>query len=196
LLEEQALFLKRQGIDALAGRTGSTPAEVETMITEPLLIKEATTEDVPFLQAMIWEAMLASPIFVAHYGVETLQHLEEEYWSRWQEQPDPAFVAVDARGQKLGAITLKPNGEDEPVQGWRIGIAVEPQARGHRVGQHLLERAIAFAREKGARYVNLFVDPTNRRAIALYHRVGFVEVDERDQLIEMRINLTEHKKEE
>jgi ribosomal protein S18 acetylase RimI-like enzyme len=159
------------------------------MITEPILIKEATTEDVPFLQAMIWEAMLASPIFVAHYGVETLQHLEEEYWSRWQEQPDPAFVAFDARGQKLGAITVKPNGEDEPVQGWRIGIAVEPQARGHRVGQHLLERALAFAKEKGARYVNLFVDPTNRRAIALYHRVGFVEVDEKDQLIEMRINL-------
>jgi ribosomal protein S18 acetylase RimI-like enzyme len=166
------------------------------MVTDPILIKEATAEDVPFLQAMIWEAMLASPIFVAHYGVETLQHLEEEYWSRWEEQPDPAFVALDASGQKLGAITLKPNGEDKLVQGWRIGIAVEPQARGQRVGQRLLERAIAFAREKGARYVNLFVDPTNRRAIALYHRVGFVELDERDQVIEMRINLTERKKEE
>ncbi len=166
------------------------------MVTEPILIKEATAEDVPFLQAMIWEAMLTSPIFVAHYGVETLQHLEEEYWCRWEERPDPAFVALDASGQKLGAITLKPNGEDEPVQGWRIGIAVEPQARGHRVGQRLLERAIAFAREKGARYVNLFVDPTNRRAIALYHHVGFVEVDERDQVIEMRINLTKRTKEQ
>jgi ribosomal protein S18 acetylase RimI-like enzyme len=139
--------------------------------------------------------MLASPIFVAHYGMETLQQLEEEYWSRWPEQPDPAFVALDANGEKLGAITVKPNGEDEPVQGWRIGIAVEPQARGHRVGQHLLERAIAFAREQGAHYVNLFVDPTNRRAIALYQRIGFVEVGERDQLIEMRIDLTKRTKE-
>ena len=114
MLEEQTLFLKRQGVDALAGRTGSTPAEVETMVTEPILIKEATAEDFPFLQAMIWQAMLASPIFVAHYGVETLQHLEE--------QPDPAFMALDASGQKLGAITLKPNGEAEPVQGCRIGL--------------------------------------------------------------------------
>jgi ribosomal protein S18 acetylase RimI-like enzyme len=181
LLEEQALFLKRQGVDALAGRTESTSVEVETMVTDPILIKEATAEDVPFLQAMIWE---------------TLQHLEEEYWSRWEEQPDPAFVARDASGQKLGAITVKPNGEDKPVQGWRIGIAVEPQARGQRVGQRLLERAIAFAREKDARYITLFVDPTNKRAIALYHRVGFVEIGERDQVIEMRINLTERKKEE
>lgn len=70
------------------------------MVAEPILIKEATVEDVPFLQAMIWEALLASPIFVAHYGVETLQHLEEEYWSRWDVQSDPAFVALDASGQK------------------------------------------------------------------------------------------------
>ena len=159
------------------------------MINEPILMKQATVEDIPFLKAMIWEAMLASPIFVAHYGVETLQHLEEEYWSRWEEQPDPAFVALDAHGQKLGAITLKPNGEGEPAQGLRIGIAVEPRARGHHIGQHLLERAIAFAREKGACYINLFVDPTNKRAIALYHGVGFVDVGERDKLIQMRINL-------
>jgi ribosomal protein S18 acetylase RimI-like enzyme len=139
---------------------------------------------------MIWMPILASPIFVAHSGVETLQHLEEEYWSKWEEQPVPAFLARDASGQKLEAIPLKPNGEDEPVQGWRIGIVVEPQARGQRVGQHVLERARAFAREKGARCVNLFVDPTTRRAIALYQRVGFVEGDERDQVIEMRINLT------
>jgi ribosomal protein S18 acetylase RimI-like enzyme len=161
------------------------------MVTQPILIKEATVEDVPFLKAMIWEAILASPIFVAHHGVEILQQMEKEYWSRWEEQPDPAFVAIDASGQKVGAITVKPNGEDEPIQGWRIGIAVVAQARGHGVGRHLLERAIAFARDKEAHYINLFVDPTNRRAIALYQRVGFVEIDERDQIIEMRINLTQ-----
>ncbi len=166
------------------------------MVTEPILIKEATVEDVPFLQAMIWEALLASPIFVTHYGVETLQHLEEEYWSRWEVQPDPAFVALDANGQKRGAITLKPNEQNEPVQGWRVGIAVEPQARSHGVGQHLLERAIAFAREKGACYVNLFVDPTNSQAIALYHRIGFVEVGKRDHMIEMCINLIQRTKEQ
>ena len=64
------------------------------MVTEPILIKEATVEEVPFLKAMIWEAILASPLFVAHHGVETLKQLEEEYWDRWEEQPDPAFVAL------------------------------------------------------------------------------------------------------
>jgi GNAT superfamily N-acetyltransferase len=97
----------------------------------------------------------------------------------------PASVALDATGRKLGAMTLKPN-DAEPVCGWRIGLAVEAHTRGQGLGHRLLERAIAFAREQGAAYVNLFVDPTNIRAIALYHRVGFVEVGGRDQVLEMR----------
>ncbi len=162
------------------------------MLTEPITVREATAEDVPFLQAMIWEAILASPSLVAQHGVETMQRYEEHYWRGWMEHPDPAFVALDAGGRKLGAITIKPNDTDEPVSGWRIGIGVETHARSQGVGQHLLEQAIAFARVKGARYVNLFVDPTNTRAIALYQRIGFVEVGESDKLIEMRINFDDH----
>ncbi len=45
-------------------------------------IRETTTEDIPFLQAMIWEAILASPILLAHYGIEALQQMEEQYWRR------------------------------------------------------------------------------------------------------------------
>jgi ribosomal protein S18 acetylase RimI-like enzyme len=160
---------------------------VETMLTGPIIVRDATAEDIPFMRAMIWEAMLASPTFLALHGVENLQQYEEDYWSRWTERPDPAFVAIDAGGRRLGGITVKPNDQAEPVGGWRIGIGVEAHARGQRVGQHLLERAIAFASDKGAEYINLFVDATNTAAIALYRRTGFVVVREEDNLIEMRI---------
>ncbi len=159
------------------------------MLTGPIIVRAATTEDIPFMRAMIWEAMLASPTFLALHGVENLQKYEEDYWSRWTERSDPAFVALDVGGHKLGAITVKPNDQDEPVSGWRIGIGVEAYARGQRVGQHLLERAIAFARDKGAEYINLYVDATNTSAIALYRRTGFVVVSEENNLIEMRIIL-------
>ena len=157
------------------------------MLAEPITVREATTEDIPFLRAMIWEAILASPAVIAQPGLETMHQLEEHYWSEWTKHPDPAFVAIDATRRKLGAITIKPNDTDQSVSGWRIGIGVEADARGHRVGQCLLERAIAFARSKGAVYVNLLVDPTNRSAIALYRRTGFVEAGEHDYLLEMRI---------
>ncbi|MBA2284233.1 MAG: GNAT family N-acetyltransferase [Ktedonobacteraceae bacterium] len=159
------------------------------MVTGPITIRQATTEDIPFLQEMIWEAMLASPTFLALYGVETMRHAEKQYWERWLEHPDPAFVAIDETGQKLGAMTVKPNDTQEPVRSWRIGLAVQAHVRGQGIGQRLLERASAFAREKGADYVNLFVDPTNTRAIALYRRVGFIEDGEQDQMLEMRIDL-------
>jgi ribosomal protein S18 acetylase RimI-like enzyme len=159
------------------------------MFTRPITIRQAIATDVPFLQAMIWQALLASPNFLAYRGVETIQQAEEQYWSNWTVHSDPAFVAVDVTGQKLGAIVLKPNGRDGSIGGWWIGIGVEAGARGQGVGQLLMEQAIAFARENGANYVGLFVDPTNTRAIALYQRVGFVQIGEREQVIEMRINL-------
>ncbi|MEO6888022.1 MAG: GNAT family N-acetyltransferase [Ktedonobacteraceae bacterium] len=159
------------------------------MVTGPITIRQATAEDIPFLQEMIWEAMLASPTFLALHGVETMRQAEKQYWERWPEHPDPAFVALDGSGQRLGAMTVKPNDTQEPARGWRIGLAMQAHVRGQGLGQRLLERAIIFAREKGANYVNLFVDPTNTRAIALYRRVGFIEVGEKDQMLEMRINL-------
>src|SRR2546425_4389769 len=134
----------------------------------PITVREATAEDIPFMRAMIWEAILASPAFVAQQGVETMQQHEEHYWRKWTEHSDTAFVALDATGHKLGAITLKPNDTDEPVSDWRIGIGVEAHARGQGVGYHLMERAITFAREKNAKYMKLFVDPMNTQAIALY----------------------------
>jgi len=52
--------------------------EVETMLTGQIIVRAATAEDIPFMRAMIWEAMLASPTFLAMHGVENLQQLEED----------------------------------------------------------------------------------------------------------------------
>jgi hypothetical protein len=48
------------------------------MTSKPIIIREARTEDIPFLQVMIWEAILASPILLAHDGIEALQQMEEK----------------------------------------------------------------------------------------------------------------------
>src|SRR5260370_28048017 len=146
------------------------------MLNMPIAVRQATVEDVPFVRAMIWEAILASPAQLAHYGLEAMQQLEEEYWTNWaaSESPDPSFVAIDASERKLGAITVKPNDTNMPVQGWRIGIGVDASARGHGVGKLLMEHAIAFAWEQNAHYVILYVGPTNTPAIKIYFRFGFV----------------------
>ena len=48
------------------------------MLTGPIIVRAAVAEDIPFMRAMIWEAMLASPTFLALHGIENLQQLEED----------------------------------------------------------------------------------------------------------------------
>lgn len=98
-------------------------------------------------------------------------------------------MALDATGRKLGAIFIKSHDAEEPTGGWRLGIGVEAEMRSQGIGRRLLEHAIAFVREQGASYVHLYVDPVNTRAMALYRRVGFVEVGKQYKVLEMRIDL-------
>ena len=160
------------------------------MSVAPVIIREATIEDIPFLQEMMWEALLASPNVLAQVGVEVVRQQEKEYWEQWPQHPDPAFVALDTSGQKLGVITIQPNDTEQPVRSWRIGIGVVARARSQGVGHRLIEQSISYAREQGAQYVSLHVDLAKTGAIALYTRMGFIKTSGKESLIEMRINLS------
>src|SRR4051812_15303955 len=100
-------------------------------MSKTMIIQNAEAGDLPFLQAMNWQAVLASPGFIEEYGLEKLQQQEDDYWPTWTPQDNPAFIALDESGQKLGAIILKNHERDKlPVRGWRFGIGVEEAARG------------------------------------------------------------------
>lgn len=158
------------------------------MLREPIEIRLATVDDMPFVRAMMQEALRASPTFLAHLDMAALQRAEEQEWRKWREHPDPVLIAVDATGRKLGAVRLRPHHSPEG-QGWQIGIAVEAGARNQGIGRRLIEQAITHARATHAPYLYLLVDPTNLPAIALYRRMGFVEIGERESIIEMRLRL-------
>jgi ribosomal protein S18 acetylase RimI-like enzyme len=158
------------------------------LVAKMITIREATEEDRLFLKAMIWEAIMASPSLVSEMGLEKLRQHEEESWNKWSPASEPAFIALDNDGRKLGAISLRAHEqEDEKITGWRFGIGVEAEARGWRIGWQLIERALAFSRATGARYLTLFVDPANIPARALYSKMGFIEMGETHGAIEMRV---------
>ncbi len=54
-----------------------------------------------------------------------------------------------------------------------VGMFVEPAARGRRLGAALVEAVAAWARERGAASLHLWVTTTNEPALRLYRRVGF-----------------------
>jgi GNAT superfamily N-acetyltransferase len=123
----------------------------------PIAVREATAADMAFLQAMVWEAILASPSLIRAMGLEQLQELEDQYWGNWVNEQAPAFIAMDADGQSVGMILLKRN-LDQAVAGWRLGIAVAPERRGQGIGRLLLRATATFVRARDGTYLNLFVD--------------------------------------
>ena len=72
-------------------------------------------------------------------------------------------------------------------------LGVTGSCRGERIGDRLMTRAIAYARENGAREVYLFTNHKLQAAIHLYHKYGFVDVPLEDNEYEesdMKMRLT------
>lgn len=162
------------------------------MFSEPIRARAATVDDIPFAQAMMREALSASPSFLTQHDMEELDQAAEREWATWSQQAQPVFIAVDAAGRRLGAIRLRPHatGEGElTAHGYQIGIGVEPDARHHGVGRLLMRHATTFARDAGASHLNLLVDASNLPAIRLYQHTGFIDVGQHDGVIEMRLKL-------
>ncbi len=102
------------------------------------------------------------------------------------------FVAL-RDGTLVGYVCLMSLFEDAQI----LDIAVAPDMRGRGIAQLLLEYAMSVAREKGAELLALEVRSTNREALSLYERNGFVRsglrqkyYEGRDDAVLMEKNLT------
>ncbi len=86
------------------------------------------------------------------------------------------FVArVD--NQIVGLLTLAIFRIPTAVRAWIEDVVVDSLVRGHGVGEALNLAAIAEARRRGAKTVDLPSRPSREAANKLYKRLGFVERD-------------------
>jgi ribosomal protein S18 acetylase RimI-like enzyme len=87
------------------------------------------------------------------------------------------LVAIDgdAPGAAvLGALTLVVFRIPTGVRAWIEDVVVDGEARGRGVGESLNQFALALARSKGAKTVDLTSRPSREAANRLYQRIGFV----------------------
>ena len=63
-----------------------------------------------------------------------------------------------------------------------VSMWVRPRARGHGIGQALVEAVAGWARARGASRLHLWVTENNRHARLLYERCGFRPTAERQPL--------------
>jgi GNAT superfamily N-acetyltransferase len=108
--------------------------------------------------------------------------LDEYHLMEHSEEPqlaDPRAHFIDGGGQifvavhgetVVGTCAVLPNGTDE----FELAkLTVSPEYRGHGIARRLVERCIAFARERGIRRLALVSNSQLRAAIRLYEAMGF-----------------------
>ena len=89
---------------------------------------------------------------------------------------DPSSTLLVARGERqeiVGALVLAVYRVPTGVRSIIEDVIVDETARGQGIGEALMKRAIALAREKGAGNVSLTSNPAREAANRLYLRMGF-----------------------
>jgi ribosomal protein S18 acetylase RimI-like enzyme len=136
-----------------------------------LLVREATVDDVPRV-AVLFDA------YRVFYGQTGNAHVAQFYLSeRLRRGESKIFVAIDTDShQTIGFTQLYPG-----FSSLRVGriwiledLFVRSDARRSGVGDALMTKAEAFAKESGAIGVTLSTAATNENAQRLYEKRGYL----------------------
>jgi GNAT superfamily N-acetyltransferase len=93
-----------------------------------------------------------------------------------RDQLPVTWVAVDERGEALGAVAIGDHEDVRPqVSPWVWGLVVRKDARRQGVGRQLLDRLSRFAVAKG--HPEIWV-ATGGPAVSFYERCGFRQVEQ------------------
>jgi len=143
-----------------------------------VLVRATTLHDWQPMRDIRLEALRQAPdAFASTYDRETA--FEAAEWHR-RATRDGSFLAfIPELAVPAGLVG---GFEQEPGVAELVSMFVRPQARGHGVGEALIDAVTAWARNRSATSVHLWVSETNKPAIRLYERCGFTITTERQPL--------------
>jgi GNAT superfamily N-acetyltransferase len=153
------------------------------MMDESRLVRRATAADEPFLWTMLYYAAHMDELGVEMSAIRDTPALAK-YVAGWGRIGDLGAIAVDVRGERLGAAWLREFTGAEPGRGFiepsvpELAVAVLPEQTGRGVGTVALTSLLAAAAENYER-VALKVRRSSS-AVRLYERLGFQEVPGRE----------------
>jgi GNAT superfamily N-acetyltransferase len=142
-----------------------------------VLVRATTLDDWQPMREIRLQALRDAPdAFGSTYAREIA--FEPAEWHR-RATRDGSFLAFLPDGELAG---LAGGFEEEPGMVELVSMFVCPQARGRGVGEALAGAVAAWARNRNAASVHLWVTETNKPAIRLYERCGFAATSERQPL--------------
>jgi ribosomal protein S18 acetylase RimI-like enzyme len=145
---------------------------------QDIQLREASAADQDFIEKM---AYLAGFPFAEGHDPSFEEGIREDWLQPYfknfgEKEGDVGLIAEDADGRPIGAAWFrtygdKNSGTDIPVH--ELSIAVAKDEQGKKVGRALLALLMEAAKASGVDRLGLQVAPENRRAIALYEKLGF-----------------------
>ena len=143
-----------------------------------VLVRATTLDDWQAMRDIRLEGLRDAPdAFASTYDRETA--FEPDEWHRRAARDGSFFVFIPGLAEPAGLVG---GFEQEPGVAELVSMFVRPQARGHGVGEALVDAVVAWAKDKGAASVHLWVTESNKPAIRLYERCGFTVTPERQPL--------------
>ncbi|MFY1672845.1 GNAT family N-acetyltransferase [Plantactinospora sp. WMMB334] len=135
-------------------------------------IREFTPADWPRVWPIVRDVVRAGESFTYDPGMTA-----EQAYDVWVESPPGLTVVAVADGRLLGTAKM---GTNRPGPGAHVSTAsfmVAAEGRGRGVGTALCRHALDWARRNGYAGMQFnAVAESNRRAVALYRRLGFAVV--------------------
>ncbi len=149
-----------------------------TVGTGAVRLREIRPEDAPALYA--WRMDPASRFMFRSTGLVPFEaHLERVGRYFRPENRDRWFV-VEADGRPVGTVSLYDLSADGTEAEWgRLVIA--PEERGHGFGGEAFRHLLDHARSLGVRRLRSVVLEGNEPSLAIHKRLGFHEVESRDE---------------
>lgn len=139
-----------------------------------LTVRGATRDDVPALVRLLADDPLGR---TRERFEDPLPSAYLDAFAAIDRDPNQELVVADRAGAVVGVLQLTMTPYLTHQGGWRAtieGVRVASHERSAGIGRQLLEWAIARARERGCRLVQLTTDKTRPDAIRFYESLGFV----------------------
>lgn len=135
-------------------------------MTDPIAIRPAIAADLPALRAL-WDRC----------GLHPSASDTDERMAKLIEFCGGLFLAAERDGVVVGSVLASWDGR----RGWINRLAVDPSARGARLGDRLMAEAERRLAAIGCDKANLLIEPDNAGVQRFYERLGY----SRDELIFM-----------
>jgi ribosomal protein S18 acetylase RimI-like enzyme len=140
-----------------------------------VILRTATPDDMAFVHGL--SPRLAAVPRPNWHDLAAMEDFQDRHMAASFDpiEGSSTVIACSEDGARLGYIHLRPGKDgvtDEPC-GYISLLAIEKNAEGLGVANHLMAAAEDWARSRGYRLLSLDVFADNRRAVDFYRRRGF-----------------------